>query len=104
MTKKDRYPLPRIDEMLEDLRGAKYFTKMDLRAGYWQIPLRLADREKTAFITEDGLYQFKRMPFGLTNAPATFQRLVDHLAAPLRRVYAYIDDVEFPADDVIEML
>ena len=73
--------------------GNKLFCKMHLRAGYWQVNLRSGDKEKTAFITEDGLYQFKRMPFGLTNAPGTFQRLVDHILAPFEDGHGYIDDV-----------
>ncbi|OWZ05445.1 hypothetical protein PHMEG_00022468, partial [Phytophthora megakarya] len=72
VTKKDVYPLPRIDETLEPLSGALLFTTFDLKAGYWQILVALADRDKTAFTTKKGLYRFLCMPFGLTNAPSTF--------------------------------
>ena len=72
ITKKDSYPLPRIDEMLDSLAGAKYFSTLDLMSGYWQVIMDPADREKTAFITRYGIYKFNVMPFGLCNAPATF--------------------------------
>ena len=73
ITRKDTYPLPRIDDLLEAFRGCKWFTSLDLAAGYWQVPMELKDIEKTAFITPDGTYEFLVMPFGLCNAPATFQ-------------------------------
>ncbi|GFT77902.1 hypothetical protein TNCV_4051461 [Trichonephila clavipes] len=79
---KDVYPLPRIDDTLDCLKGAKFFSSMDLRSGYWQIEIDEADREKTAFITPEGLYEFKVMPFGLCNAPATFERMMDNFATP----------------------
>ncbi|GFU11597.1 hypothetical protein TNCV_4476491 [Trichonephila clavipes] len=63
VTKKDVYPLPRIDDTLDCLKGAMFFSSMDLRSGYWQIEIDEADREKTAFITPEGLYEFKVMPF-----------------------------------------
>ena len=67
-------PLPRFDDTLEALKGAKLFTTLDLRRGYWQIAMNPADRNKTAFVTHNGLYEFLRMPFGLTSAPSTFQQ------------------------------
>src|ERR1044071_6166821 len=69
----DRYPLPIISELLRLFVGCKYYTVIDLKAAYWQVPVRKQDREKTAFRTSSGHYQFKVIPFGLNNAPATFQ-------------------------------
>ncbi|OWZ00561.1 Gag-pol fusion protein [Phytophthora megakarya] len=96
ITRKDVYPLPRIDEMLDTLGGALRFTKLDLRAGYWQV-VRVApkDKEKTAFTTKGGLYQFVRMPFGLTNAPSTFQRLMNSVLRGLTWItcLVYADDI-----------
>lgn len=95
ITKKDVYPLPRIDDALDCLHGAKYFSSIDLRSGYWQIAVDEMDREKTAFITPDGLYQFKVMPFGLCNAPATFERMMDSLLLGFKwsTCLCYLDDV-----------
>ena len=95
ITKKDVYPLPRIDDALDHLCHAKYFSSMDLKTGYWQIEVDERDREKTAFITPDGLYEFKVMPFGLCTAPATFQRVMDTVLAGLKwhTFLVYLDDV-----------
>lgn len=95
ITKKDVYPLPRIDDTLDCLYGAEYFSCIDLRSGYWQISVDESDREKTAFITPDGLFEFKVMPFGLCNAPATFERMMDRLLKGLKWVtcLCYLDDV-----------
>ena len=70
VTQKDAYPIPRIDDILELLSGSEYFCTLDLAAGYWQVPLAMGDRDKTAAITHLGLYRFKVLPFGLCNAPA----------------------------------
>ena len=72
VTHKDAYPLPRIDDTLDALSGSAYFSTLDLYSGYWQVEMDPADREKTAFSTRMGLYQWRVMPFGLCNAPATF--------------------------------
>ena len=95
VTHQDAYPLPRIDETLDNLGGAQYCTSLDLQSGYWQVPVMEKDREKTAFVCPQGLYQFCRMPFGLTNAPATFQRLMNAVLSGLspKQCLVYLDDV-----------
>lgn len=76
-TKKDAFPLPRIDESLVSLTCARWFSTIDMASGHWQCKMAEKDKIKTAFTTHKGLYQFKALPFGLCNAPATFQRLVN---------------------------
>ncbi|KAL4172067.1 hypothetical protein KRP22_007241 [Phytophthora ramorum] len=95
VTKKDVYPLPRIDETLEALGGARLFTTLDLRSGYWQISVAPGDRDKTAFTTKRGLYRFVRMPFGLMNAPSTFQRMMNGVLRGLTwtTCLVYLDDI-----------
>ncbi|KAI8480272.1 hypothetical protein Bbelb_419750 [Branchiostoma belcheri] len=94
-TVKDAHPLPRTDVVLDALAGSAFFTTLDLTSGYWQVNIDPDDREKTAFTTGRGLYQFKVMPFGLTNAPSTFQRLMELLLAGLdwQTCLAYLDDI-----------
>ena len=77
VSKKDAYPMPRIDEIFEQLSGAKIFSKLDLVKGYYQIRIQPEDREKTAFRFKGKLFQFKRVPFGLHSAPQSFQRLMN---------------------------
>ena len=99
VTKPDLYPLPRIDDLLDQLGKSRYFSTLDLAAGYWQIRVHPKAIEKTAFITPQGLYEFRVMPFGLTNAPSVFQRLMQRVLMGLNPeegpdfVSVYIDDV-----------
>ena len=95
ITKKDSYPLPRIAESLDALAGTQYFSSMDLMSGYWQIEMDPESREKTAFITHAGLYEFNVMAFGLCNAPSCFQRLMECVLRGLnwRIALIYLDDV-----------
>ena len=84
VTRKDAYPLPRIDTTLDTLHGLQWFTTLDLVSGYWQVEVNEADREKTAFCTPEGLFQFWVIPFGLCNTLATFQQLMDLILAGLQ--------------------
>lgn len=77
--KKDAYPIPRIDDTFDTLSGAKYFSSVDMFSGYWQVELKEEDKEKTAFSTPYGLYEFNVMPFGLCGAPSLFQRLMENV-------------------------
>lgn len=79
LTKKDSYPLPRIDIMLEKMHNIQYFTTLELTSGYWQVPMGPASKEKTTFVSNHGIFEFNVMPFGLTNAPSSFQRLMDEV-------------------------
>jgi len=95
ITKKNRYPLPRIDDLLDSLAGAQVFSSLDLQSGYHQILLNDSDVEKTAFRSPLGHYQFRVLPFGLTNAPATFQALMNRVFGNDigKFVLVYLDDI-----------
>ena len=98
LTKKDSYPLPRIDDTLDTLVDSQYFTTLDLSSGYWQVEVAPEDREKTAVITNFGLYQFKVLPFGVCNGPATFERLMETVLRGLQwtECLIYLDDIIVP--------
>ena len=99
MTRSDTFPLPRMDDLLDQLGGARFFSTLDLASGFWQIRVHPDSQAKTAFVTHHGLHEFRVMPFGLKNAPAAFQRLMHRVVADLNLaegpdfVSAYIDDV-----------
>ena len=95
ITKKDCYPLPRIDEILDLLHQKKYFSTLDLASGFWQIEIEPGDQEKTAFIVENDLYHFRKLPFGLCNSPSTFMRAMNYIFGDLigKILYVFLDDI-----------
>ena len=95
VTRRDAYPLPRIDDSLDALSGSVWFSTLDLLSGYWQVPLDADAQEKSAFVTRGGLWRWKVLPFGLTSAPATFERLMEGVLKGLqwKTLLLYLDDV-----------
>lgn len=95
LTYKDGYPLPNIETCLQSLGGSRYFSSLDLRAGYWQTVIDPVDRDKTAFVTRKGTFRFKVLSFGLANAPALFQRLMDLVLVGLtwESCLVFVDDI-----------
>ena len=106
LTTKDTYPLPRIDDSLRLLGNQQWFSTMDLASGYWQVAMSPEAKRKAAFVTNEGLFQFRVMPFGLCNAPATFERLMDRVLRGMRwsRSLVYLDDVISFGGSVTEAL
>lgn len=92
MTIKNRFPIPRIDDVLDQLNGASIFSRIDLKSGYHQIRIQSQDVYMTAFCTTFGLYEYLVMPFGLTNAPATFNTMMDRIFRPYRHFTGTVFD------------
>lgn len=112
-TVRENYPLPRIDDQLDDLAGYNYYSTLDLASGYYQIGIKEADRHKTSFVTPDGQFEFCRMPFGLANAPSVFMRMINLVLSsgvadgPSRSkgpASAYMDDIIVPSVDLTDGL
>lgn len=106
ITIKDKYPMPRIEDLIDRLQGCKFFTSLDLKSGYYQIKMAEESIQKTAFITEDGHYEFMRLPFGLANAPSCFQNMMNKVIGNLRfgKIIIYLDDILIISESAEENL
>lgn len=106
LNQKEAFPLPRIEESLDALSSARWFSTMDLASGYNQVPVAEADWPKTAFCTPFGLFEWNRMPFGLCNAPSTFQRLMQRVVGDqlCQSLLLYLDDIVFFSSTVEQHL
>lgn len=100
VTKPDCFPLPRMEDCIDQVGSAKFVSKFDLLKGYWQVPLLKRAGEIAAFITSTGLFSYQVTPFGLKNAPATFQRLMNKVVGDLEGCSVYLDDVVIYSDTV----
>ena len=99
MTRSDSFPIPRVDDCIDQIGHSQYISKFDLLKGYWQVPLTEQAKEVSAFVTPDGLYQYTVMPFGMKNAPATYQRMINKVTSGLKGCGAYIDDLVIYSDN-----
>ena len=105
LTNKTTFPIPRIDDALSELRGFVVFHRLDLKIGYWQVPVAKKDRPLTSFTCSKGTFQFKVMPFGLTNAPRRFQYIMSTLFGRMRsQLGVYLDDMLGKARDTEEAI
>lgn len=104
VTIKNKYPVPNVVELFDRLSRAKYFTKLDLRSGYWQVRIAAGDEPKTACVTRYGSFEFLVMPFGLTNAPATFCNLMNDVLYDYfyKFVVVYLDDIVIYSESIDE--
>ena len=95
VTVPEKFPIPMISDILQSMHGAKFFTTLDLESSYWQTSINESDKQKTAFSTQAGHFEFNVMPFGLKNAPAIFSRLMSNVLAGLigPSVLVYLDDI-----------
>ena len=104
-TEEDAFPIPRIDDLINNLAQNKYFSKYDLRSAYHQVPLIENDKKYTAFEANGKLYQFRRIPFGICNAVGAFQRIITKIVDEdnLESTYPYLDDVTIAANSLAEL-
>ena len=100
----DSHPLPHIEEVFHELRGAQIFSSIDLQNAYHQLPLHPESRDLTGFITHDGLLRFTKVPFGLASAPSAFQRMMSQILVGLDGVQCYLDDIIVYADSPYALL